>query len=141
MSHTVKYSTDAFEYQQLRTLVALRLPFNAWQHVEFRRLIHLAQSAPTHERLDLMNSARIRNCLTEQVDIGRRAMLDSIPKGVKVSIATDCWTSPNRLSFMAVTGLVTFRQADDLTRIVILLTRIGATAKSYSGLNTLRVNI
>ena len=30
--------------------------------------------------------------------------LVGLPIGVKISLALDCWTSPNNLSFMAVTG-------------------------------------
>jgi hypothetical protein len=51
-----------------------------------------------------MNSHKLRQRLDQQVNQGRREILSLIPSDVRISIAVDCWQSPNKLSFMAVTG-------------------------------------
>ena len=46
----------------------------------------------------------VRRQLQEMVEERQRGLLRKLPVGAKLSIAVDCWTSPFRQAFMAVTG-------------------------------------
>ena len=80
----------------------LRLPFMTVEHPQFRKLLRFAQSAPS---LPEFPSARtIQRRLFTTVEERHRDILETLPPDAKMSIALDCWTSPFRQSFMAVTG-------------------------------------
>jgi len=46
----------------------------------------------------------IRERLDAAVQTGRQAILALVPEYAKISLAVDCWSSPNKLAFMAMTG-------------------------------------
>lgn len=83
-------------------IVALRLPFQLVEHPEFRALIEIASSAPTIP--EIPSARTIRRHLQETVRERQDSLLQTLPEGAKLSIALDCWTSPFRQAFMAVTG-------------------------------------
>jgi len=80
----------------------LRLPFTTIEHPQFRKLLRLTQSAPSLP--DFPSAKTIQRRLFTTVEARHQAILQSLPSGAKMSIALDCWTSPFRQSFMAITG-------------------------------------
>jgi hypothetical protein len=85
--------------QLLRTLTALHLPFRAVENHQFRRLIRLLnQDAPS------FSAAYIKKQLESRVINIESRILDDLPAGAKISLALDCWTSPNSLPFLAING-------------------------------------
>lgn len=62
-------------------------------------MIRLAPSMP-----EIPSSHTVRRRLHELVEERQQSLLQKLPMGSKLSIALDCWTSPFRQAFMAVTG-------------------------------------
>jgi hypothetical protein len=46
----------------------------------------------------------IRKVLEEKVEDIEKHILDDLPPGARISLALDCWTSPNKHAFLAITG-------------------------------------
>ena len=85
--------------QLVRVLLSLQLPFRAVDHLQVRRLIYMLNPdahipSPTTIRTQLQKRTQ---------DIEDQLLVDLPPEG-KISLALDCWTSPNKLAFMAITG-------------------------------------
>jgi hypothetical protein len=83
-------------------IAALRLPFQLVEHPEFRALLEMVRLAPCFP--DIPAATTIRRHLQEIVQERQYTLLQNLPKGAKISIALDCWTSPFRQAFMAITG-------------------------------------
>ena len=62
-------------------------------------MARLAPSVPT-----IPSAYMVRRYLREIVEEQQLNLLSKLPPGAKLSIALDCWTSPFRQAFMAVTG-------------------------------------
>jgi hypothetical protein len=83
-------------------ITASRLPFLLVEHPEFRALIEMARLAPSMP--EIPSAFTVRRHLRELVKQRQHTLLCNLPQGAKLSVALDCWTSPFRQSFMAVTG-------------------------------------
>lgn len=79
-----------------------RLPFQFIEHPEFRDVITFARLAPTQPHIP--SAKTIRSRLQEYVQKQQQSILQKLPPNAKLSLALDCWTSPFRQAFMAVTG-------------------------------------
>ena len=55
-------------------------------------------------RLDLLTPKTAQRRISAIVSTRQRELLDKLPKGAKISLALDCWTSPFQQPFMAITG-------------------------------------
>lgn len=83
-------------------IAASRLPFQLVEHPEFRALLEIARLAPCFP--EIPTATTVRRHLQEIVEERQYALLQKLPDGAKLSIALDCWTSPFRQAFMAITG-------------------------------------
>jgi hypothetical protein len=83
-------------------ITASRLPFLLIEHPEFRALIEMARLAPSMP--EIPSAFTVRRHLREIVEQRQYTLLRKLPQGAKLSVALDCWTSPFRQSFIAVTG-------------------------------------
>jgi hypothetical protein len=83
-------------------ITASRLPFQLVEHPQFRALIEMARLAPSFP--EIPSAYMVRRYLQELVQERQCTLLQTLPTGAKLSIALDCWTSPFRQAFMAVTG-------------------------------------
>ena len=83
-------------------IAALRLPFRALDNIELRRWIRMASFA--RKPPEFLRPKDVREGLQTQVEIGREKTLALLSPAAKISLAVDCWTSPNKLAFMAITG-------------------------------------
>jgi hypothetical protein len=93
---------DKWEEQRLKVIAALRLPFRALEHIELRRWITMAMAA--RQPLSLLTPFVARQKLVEQVQTSQASILSLLRPQQRISLALDCWTSPNHHSFMAITG-------------------------------------
>jgi hypothetical protein len=99
-----QFNQTAFNDQTLRVIAALRLSFRSLENIELRKWIRMASYARTPPLL--MTTGDIQSQLASQVANGQHSILALLPPTAKISIAIDCWTSPNHLAFMAITGYV-----------------------------------
>lgn len=83
-------------------ITASRLPFQLVEHPEFHALIEMAWLAPSFP--EIPSAYTVRRNLQELVEERQHTLIQKLPEGAKLSIALDCWTSPFRQAFMAVTG-------------------------------------
>ena len=99
MHDAVSYSKDAFERQLTSTMVALNMPFAQVEHKEFRKLLQLIKPS-----IDFVGRKRARELVAKRCIEISGSILDDLGLNIKVFLALNCWTSPNSLSFIAVTG-------------------------------------
>lgn len=82
----------------LKTFVAANIPFSVVKHVEFKNLVELLQNDA-----ELLNQKRLHYLLDRRYNAIQEDLLPGLGDFTKVSIALDCWTSPNNLSFLGIT--------------------------------------
>jgi hypothetical protein len=85
--------------QLLRTITSLQLPFRAVENQQFQRLI-----AILNDEYRLPSHTTIRNKLLDRSAAIKKDLLEGLNDDSKVSLALDCWSSPTRLAFMAITA-------------------------------------
>lgn len=78
------------------------LPFLFLEHQEFHELISYARLAPTTQSIPSRKVIRTRLC--DFVNDNQTNALQCLPFGAKLSLALDCWTSPFKQAFMAITA-------------------------------------
>lgn len=83
-------------------IISSRLPFRVVEQVHFKRLINLV--APSSLKVSFPSRNTIKQHLMELADISQDAMMKQFPESHKISIALDCWTSPDQKPFLAMTG-------------------------------------
>lgn len=96
------YSREAFQEQVVHCIVGNRLPFRLIENVQFRRLLNLA--AGPNKKLHFPNRNGVKDLLMQLAHTSRRNIMGTLPSDSKISIALDCWTSPDQKPFMAVIG-------------------------------------
>ncbi|EAU30716.1 predicted protein [Aspergillus terreus NIH2624] len=114
---TTIYTEQEFLDQVLRFIVACRLPFRTVEHVQFKRMINLA-AAGSSRRPHIPNRKQIQERLIELSDEIHTQLLSRFPATGRMSIALDCWTSPDQKAFLALTG---YFLTDDLDYHEIIL--------------------
>jgi hypothetical protein len=77
--------------------VSLRAPFRSVEDNEWKKLALLQ-----NPQLPLPSSTAIRKRLRTKVVSLESTLLDDIVPDSKVALSLDCWSSPTRLSFMAI---------------------------------------
>jgi hypothetical protein len=104
LNGTFTLTKEKWEEQTLKVIAALRLPFKALEHAELKRWITMAMAA--RQPLSLLTPFVARQKLIEQVQVAQTSVLSLLRPGQRISLALDCWSSPNHYSFMAITGYV-----------------------------------
>lgn len=83
----------------MNLITVSHLPFLFVEHQEFHDLLSYARLAPSVPSRKVIRE-RLRGFVTEY----QQETLRQLPSGAKMSIALDCWTSPFKHAFMAITG-------------------------------------
>lgn len=96
------FSQDIFEEKLLNYITTARLPFRTVEQQEFKDLLSFVQLAQS--KIDFPSARNIRRRLDIIVQEQQQSVLAKLPEGSRISIALDCWTSPFRQVFMAITG-------------------------------------
>ncbi|KAJ5557753.1 hypothetical protein N7513_003339 [Penicillium frequentans] len=96
------FSTDKWEREQIEFITAFNLPFRSLARRQLVSLIKMAQMAPSEPPLLHPRTAqrRVQKLVQEEL----HSILSTLPLNAKLSIALDCWTSPSKHAFMAITG-------------------------------------
>jgi hypothetical protein len=81
----------------LSSIISANLPFRIVEDVEFRKLLQLA-----HPTVDITSRKHLRVLLDERAVSLKSKLLSDLGLHTKVLLALDCWSSPNRYSFLAV---------------------------------------
>ncbi len=90
---------EDFDLQVAKALVAINAPFRAIDNEELRRALSM-----TAHGLRIPRSPKISRIVTGFVEQLETNLLKDMVAGSKLSIAYDCWTSPNNYAFLAVVG-------------------------------------
>jgi hypothetical protein len=96
------FTNDLLQRRILNFITTARLPFRIVEHPEFKDLLEAAQLSES--RIDIPSAQTIRRLLDDTVQEKQKEVLSKLPKGSRLSIALDCWTSPFSRAFMAITG-------------------------------------
>jgi hypothetical protein len=96
------FDQSAFQQKILEFITTARLPFRIIEHASFRSLLDYARIADS--KLNIPSARTIRRLLDTSVEVQQREILNKLPDGCRISIALDCWTSPFKQAFMAITG-------------------------------------
>ncbi len=94
-----RYSNVAFEQHLLAAFVSASLPFQVAENDKFRAMLKLLNPSaenPTCQHL--------RDLLNKRVVAIQKEQFSDLGANTKVSLALDCWSSPNHLSFLAITA-------------------------------------
>ncbi|KAJ5355553.1 uncharacterized protein N7496_012765, partial [Penicillium cataractarum] len=101
-SRKASFTPQAWMERLITFIAASRLPFQLIEHPEFRALLEMARLAPCFP--EIPTATTVRRHLQEIVEERQYTLLQKLPNSAKLSIALDCWTSPFRQAFMAITG-------------------------------------
>jgi hypothetical protein len=96
------FNQDIFENKILEFITTTRLPFRIVEHPKFKDLLSFTQLAQS--KIDVPSARNIRRRLDITVEEQHQSVLSKLPEGSRLSLALDCWTSPFRQAFMAITG-------------------------------------
>jgi hypothetical protein len=66
---------------------------------EFKDLLQFCRPS-----IKLPGRTQLKSLITERASQVRRQILQELPKDRKLSLAVDCWSSPNHLAFFAILG-------------------------------------
>lgn len=83
-----EFTKERWEKETITTITMLRLPFRTIEHPQFRKLLQLAQSAPSLP--DFPSAKTIQRRLFTAVEERHHDILQLLPSGAKMSIALDC---------------------------------------------------
>ncbi len=81
----------------LTTFLVANLPFQLVENLSFSKLLEIARPD-----INVPNRRCLRQLLNVQHDTAARAFLSDLGKRTGVSLAIDCWSSPNKVAFMAI---------------------------------------
>jgi hypothetical protein len=95
------YTHERFTDQVLRFIIACRLPFRTVEHIQFKRMLNMVKSS---HPIIIPNRLQLKERLIQLSYITHTKLISCFPDDAKMSIALDCWTSPDQKPFMAITG-------------------------------------
>src|SRR5262245_41788756 len=93
------FTPENWAEQLMKALVSLNLPFKSIEDHEFRMAFLMLNGQVT-----IPGATTMRNRLDGHFERVKQQLKDRLAGQSKVSLALDCWTSPNHLAFMAVMG-------------------------------------
>lgn len=93
------YDQAQFDRFFLEAVLATNMSFNAVNNAAFRRVFRYLK-----RDVMLPSPSTTRNRLQSLCEEIVERIRDEVPSGVKISIAADTWTSPNKIAFLAVVG-------------------------------------
>ncbi|KAJ5860057.1 uncharacterized protein N7529_007367 [Penicillium soppii] len=88
--------------QKLCFITLNRLLFHLVEHYTFRKLISRARASLSEPKIPSTDT--FRRQLRSQVRERQQSILKMLLENSKISIALDCWTSPFRQAFIAITS-------------------------------------
>ncbi|KAF4200160.1 hypothetical protein CNMCM8927_003836 [Aspergillus lentulus] len=89
----VVFTQEVWEHKLLKFLTISQLPFQFIERPDSHDVINFARLAPVPPHFP--SSKTIRRRLRDFVEEQQQTLLQKLPPRAKLSIALDCWTSPN----------------------------------------------
>lgn len=93
------FSLSVFHDYLLSFILEANLPFRLVEHDSFRKLLSLCRP-----NIEIPHRTYIKTSLLQRFDAMQKGLLRDLPSSRKISLALDCWTSPNHYAFLAITG-------------------------------------
>lgn len=93
------FTQGEWEMQLAKAMVAINAPYRAVDNEEFRQCFAMLK-----QDLRVPRSPKIRKLVAGYVEKMEQDLLKDMVLGSKLSVAYDCWTSPNNHAFLAVIG-------------------------------------
>jgi hypothetical protein len=94
-----QYSKEVFKEQLFTTFVSANLPFQLVENHSFKKLLEIACLG-----IDMPNRRQLRKLLDICYESATEAFLSDLGNRTKVSLVIDCWSSPNKIAFIAIVG-------------------------------------
>jgi hypothetical protein len=92
------FSPSVFHDYLLSFVLEANLPFRLVEHDSFRKLLSLCRP-----NIQIPHRTYIKTSLLQRFDAMQKGLLRDLPASRKISLALDCWTSPNHYAFLAIT--------------------------------------
>ena len=93
-----EFSPDIFHRELWKTVIATNLPFRTLEHPQFHNLLQVLRPG-----VQIPSATTIRRSIHQYAEEVQRKLQQSLPEDTFIHLATDCWTSPNKLAFMGTT--------------------------------------
>ena len=93
------FSPPVFHDFLLSFILEANLPFRLVEHASFRKLLSLCR-----RDIHIPHRTYIKTTLLQRFEAMQKGLLRDLPASRKISLALDCWTSPNHYSFLGITG-------------------------------------
>jgi hypothetical protein len=93
------FSPSVFHNFLLSFVLEANLPFRLVEHDSFRELLSLCRPD-----IQIPHRTFIKTTLLQRFDAMQKGLLRDLSASRKISLALDCWTSPNHYSFLGITG-------------------------------------
>ncbi len=94
-----QYSKEVIKEQMLTIFVIAKRPFQLVENHSFKKLIEIACPG-----IDMPNQQQLQKLLNICYKSATKAFLSGLGDCTKVSLAIDCWSSPNKITFIAIVG-------------------------------------
>jgi hypothetical protein len=91
------FSQSAFHDALVYYILDSNIPFRTVERDSFQGLLQICRPS-----VKVPGRTHLRSLISDRADAARKQMLKYLPATRKVSLALDCWTSPNRLAFLAI---------------------------------------
>jgi len=93
-----QFSDDISQHELMKTVIASNLPFRTIEHPQFHCLLNVLWA-----RIHIPPATTLRRNIYDYAAEIHGKLKRSLPQETLRHIATDCWTSSNKLAFMGTT--------------------------------------
>jgi len=90
-----QFSDDILPHELMKTVIASNLPFRTFKHPQFHHLLNVLRP-----RIHIPSATTLRRNIYDYAVEIQGKLKRSLLQDTLLHIATDCWTSPNKLAFM-----------------------------------------
>jgi hypothetical protein len=93
------FTQPAFQNALIHFILDANIPFRTLERPSFQALLQICRPS-----IQLPGRTHLQKLIAERATAARKQILKQLPSSRKISLALDCWTSPNRLAFLAILG-------------------------------------
>jgi len=93
-----QFSDYIFQHELMKMVIASNLPFRTIEHPQLHHLLNVLRP-----RIHIPSATTLRRNIYDYAAEIQEKLMRSLLQHTLFHIATDCWTSPNKLAFMGTT--------------------------------------
>jgi hypothetical protein len=93
------FTQPAFQNALVYFILDANIPFRTLERPSFQALLQMCRPS-----IQLPGRTHLQKLIADRATAARKQILKQLPSSRKISLALDCWTSPNRLAFLAILG-------------------------------------